>query len=65
MRATLVLASFAGLALAFPQPKACPVADISILAHEGTPIGKEQVFDGCEFVYIPLNEMVRNLTGKK
>src|SRR3569833_2840066 len=25
----------------------CPVANVSVVAHTGTPVGKEEVHDGC------------------
>ena len=41
---TFLLWSIGSTALALA--KSCPIADTSIIAHTGTPVGKEEVVDG-------------------
>lgn len=40
----LLLCSISRTALVLA--KACPIADTSMIAHDGTPVGKEEVVDG-------------------
>lgn len=44
--ATLLLWS-SGIAATFA--KNCPIADTSIIAHDGKPVGKEEIVDGVTF----------------
>jgi dienelactone hydrolase len=41
---------FASAVLAGPARKSCPVADVSILAHDGIPVGYEKVYDGRQSI---------------
>lgn len=47
MRASLLaLWGVGSIVAAKTYPSSCPVADVSAIAHDGTPVGKEEVYDG-------------------
>lgn len=45
MRAQSFIAAFFGLS-SLAAAADCPVADVSIIAHSGTPVGREEVHEG-------------------
>jgi hypothetical protein len=52
--APLLLWSAGSIAAAFA--KECPIADTSIIAHTGTPVGTEEVVDGCRIRVLSTND---------
>ncbi|KAH8897518.1 dienelactone hydrolase [Thozetella sp. PMI_491] len=52
----------AGLSFAYPGARNCPVEDVSILANEGNPIGREKAYEGSKSI---LNFYIAEPSGKK